>query len=358
MKLVTQSAAGRAIGRTPRTIRLWIQQGKLKRHGRKRVALEDVERLARNGSQRKKHGMAGGYSGGWISYSSPGRPPGRIPSPWSHYLQRDAAGHLYIWGKLLEVHPDMAKVRSLVEIERTLEIRVLSLVWLHICAGATADQVWNTPTALRSTWIIADVPLLRSERTLFQLLKDTSPREIFVITARLVYDHVHHATGDAAPKDVFMKPVTRKQQLVELQLKAKETVRRQEQVLPPEKEGYFRFIEYRPNLWPAEGKSRKEFEAWKALEDQEHRETKYGRRMAGVEPFRSVKRWYTLGGLLGVSHRMANYWKKRTDAKYQEVVLGLKKISATTIPTEKEQTLKQEIEEDFREKENFEKPFE
>jgi hypothetical protein len=236
MQLVTQSEAARSIGRDSRTIRLWIQQGKLKRRRRKRVALEDVERLARSGNQMKRQGMAGGYSGGWISYSGPGRPPGRTLSSWRHFLQRDDAGHIYAWGKLLEWHPDMAVVRNLADIERNLEIRILGQVWTRIRLGATADAVWNTPTALRSTWLIAEALPLKIEYTLFQLLKDTSPREIFVITARLAYDYVHHATGEVAPKDVFMKPVTRKQQLEELRLKARESVRREERIVPQEKE--------------------------------------------------------------------------------------------------------------------------
>ena len=80
--------------------------------------------------------------------------------------------------------------------------------------------------------------------------------------------------------------------------------------------------------------------------------------MAGVEPFRSVKRWYTLASLLGLSRRMASYWKKRINAKYQEVILELQKTKTTpiTLLSEKHPTLEEEIEQEFRANEQHDNP--
>src|ERR1035437_9780260 len=61
MKLVNQSAAARSVGRYPRTIRLWIQQGKLKRRRYKRVALEDVRKLVQAGRKATSHSRIAGY---------------------------------------------------------------------------------------------------------------------------------------------------------------------------------------------------------------------------------------------------------------------------------------------------------
>jgi hypothetical protein len=283
---------------------------------------------------------------------------GVLQPQWRHFLEKDREGQIYLYGKILEVHPDMAAAYSLIDVERSLEIRVLGWVWRRIRDGETADRIWDLPDVLRSTELIAKVPVLRIEWRLFQLLKDTSPREIFIITARLVYDYVHHATGDAAPNDVFMKPVTRKEQLVELRLNAKKGVQHQERVVPLKKEILFDFIQYRPHLQPTEKGPRGKLDAWKALKEQQHRETKYGRRMAGVEPFRSVKRWYTLASLLGLSRRMASYWKKRINAKYQEVILELQKTKTTpiTLLSEKHPTLEEEIEQEFRANEQHDNP--
>ena len=312
----------------------------------------------------KSTGVCGGFSGGWINYARAGRPLGMLRPQWRHFLEKDREGQIYLCGKLLEVHPDMAAAYTLSDIERNLEIRVLAWVWIRIREGDTADQLWSLPDALRSTSLIADVPLLRIERTLFQLLKDASPREIFVITSRLVYDYAHHATGDAAPRDIlWMKPLpakwNRKKEPYDSYLRRHFGTKDGSDcgIVPPAKESLFRLVADHPGFQLANEQERKEFVAWKNLDDQAFRATKYGARISGTGPVRGLKRWYTFGKVLGVSNRMASYWKKRTDTKYQEVVLELRKEARTTAPNEKRLTLEEEIGERFHENEQHGNPF-
>src|SRR5882724_12416389 len=164
MNLVTQTAAAHSIGRTPRTIRYWIQRGKLKRRRHDRVALEDVEILAIKGSKETKHSICGGFSGGCISYSKAGRPPGRPTSQLRHFLELDSDKQVYIWGKLLEVHPDMTEARSVTDVERNLEIRFLGWTWLRIMEGDASDKMWRLLPALRCTRLITDTAPLSIER--------------------------------------------------------------------------------------------------------------------------------------------------------------------------------------------------
>ena len=360
MKPVSQTKAARCVGRDPRTIRRWIQQGKLRRRKHQQVALEDVERLARNGNQMKKRGMVGGYSGGRISYSYPGRPPGTLPSPW--ILRPDADGHCCLWGKPLQVNADTPSARDLTDVERLLEIRVLGWVWDGIKPGYTANQIWKLLPYLRDrhTSFLAGSSPLPIETTLFHILRDTPPREIFVITARLVYDHVNHATGDATPRDIQrplpvkwnpkkeplnaylqryfgQKPVRDDQDKdwsvkltdEERRLKSLKTI--DDHTATPD-ESLFRLATDHPNIQLPPAK-RKEFEAWKNQDETAYRETKHGQRMSGMEehhgkirPVR-LKRSYKFGNLLGTSHRMATYWKHRTAEKYKQVRSELEKIA-------------------------------
>ena len=374
MTLVTQTKAAACVDRGSRTVRYWLKSGKLKRRKGSRVALEDVVRLAGPDNTLKKRGVVGGI----VHYSRAGRPKrsNALPSPW--IITSDPDGNCLVWGMPFQVNLDTPPPRDLADVERLLEIRVLYRVWLAIRMHATVDQIEKFFKGLRDRFTsdLLNLSPLPIETTLFQILRNTPPHEIFVITSRRFYDYVHNeASVDAASRAILRRPIPvkwnpkKESQNAYLQryfgqktgrdvrdkewsVKLTDEERRQlspkttddhdpssdqERLLSlaekEKQEIFFRLAEDHPGVGFTTEETRKDFEAWKELNEQADKKTKHGQRMSGMEEYRGktrpvrLKRWCRFGDLLGTSRRMATYWKRRTSEKYKQVRSELEKLA-------------------------------